>query len=304
MPSPAEVQERRLLIFSAWMGVFFALLGIGWGVAIGSSIILFDGIYSGFSIVLSVLSIGVLQVLRRADDENFPFGRAIFEPLVVALKSVTIIGVCGYGALTALLSIVGGGLRPPATALGIWYSVIAVTACALSWLYLRLRGRELSDLVQAEAEQWLIDTVFSGVVLLSFLASYALSRTNLSDYVPYIDPFMVIVASLFFVIVPLRRFRTSLREILMMAPAPKLRADLHARTDAIARAHGFSRTVLRSAKVGRELAVDVTFLAAVDMAPRDLAELDEIRTQVEQQLAAMGYGLYMNVQFTKDQRWA
>ena len=304
MSVPIEVQERWLLHFSAWMGVFFAVLGIGWGVAIGSGIILFDGIYSGFSIILSVLSIAVLGALRRADDERFPFGRAVFEPLIVGLKSITIIGVCAYAALKAVIDMLSGALSTPASSLGMLYSVIAVVACAFSWLYLRFRGRDLPDLVKAEAEQWLIDTVFSGIVLLSFLASYVLSRTRLAGVVPYIDPGMVVVVSLFLIWVPLRRFLLSLREILMMAPAPTLREELEGRTEAIAKAHGFSGASLRSAKIGRELVVDVTFIAPNDMGPLDLAQLDEMRAQVEQQLAAMGYGLYMNVQFTKDRYWA
>lgn len=42
-PKPSE---RSLLLFSVWMGVLFAVMGVTWGLAIQSGVILFDGIYS------------------------------------------------------------------------------------------------------------------------------------------------------------------------------------------------------------------------------------------------------------------
>jgi predicted Co/Zn/Cd cation transporter (cation efflux family) len=51
MAAGRKPEECSLLIFSVWMGVVFTALGIGWGLAIQSGVILFDGIYSGFSII-------------------------------------------------------------------------------------------------------------------------------------------------------------------------------------------------------------------------------------------------------------
>jgi len=63
--------ERSLLLFSLWMGVMFTGLGISWGLAIHSGVILFDGIYSGFSIILSMMSIVALRMLGQSEDDNF-----------------------------------------------------------------------------------------------------------------------------------------------------------------------------------------------------------------------------------------
>lgn len=53
------------------MGVMFTGLGISWGLAIHSGVILFDGIYSGFSIILSMMSIVALRMLGQSEDDNF-----------------------------------------------------------------------------------------------------------------------------------------------------------------------------------------------------------------------------------------
>jgi len=297
-------KERALLLFSVWMGVLFAVLGVSWGLAIQSAVILFDGIYSGFSIILSMLSIMALHLVNQPDDRSFQFGRMAFEPLVVALKSIVIVGVCVYGIVTAAMHILQGGSQSTSSALGMLYALISIAACLFSWLYLKRRGRELPDLVQAESEQWLIDTVFSAVVLLSFIVTYLLSGTRLDGVVPYIDPGMVVLASLYFVRVPLARLVSSLRELLLMAPGSELQGELRTRIEAIARAHGYAETVVRSSKIGRELAVDITVLAPLDIGKIDIETLDAIRAEVEQSLSGLGYKLWMNIVFTKDRRWA
>jgi predicted Co/Zn/Cd cation transporter (cation efflux family) len=297
-------KERALLLFSVWMGVLFAVLGVAWGLVIQSGMILFDGIYSGFSIILSILSIIALHLVNQPDDHSFQFGRMAFEPLVMALKSIVIVGVCVYGIVTSVIQIVHGGSQATSSLLGMLYAAISIAACLFSWLYLRLHGKEMPDLVQAESEQWLIDTVFSAVVLLSFLVSYLLSYTQLDRVVPYIDPGMVVLASVYFVRVPLARFVYSMRELLLMAPATDVQEQLHARIEAIAKAHHFDEAVVRSSKVGRELAVDITFLAPADSGNVDIDQLDRIRAEVEKSLSELGYKLWMNILFTKDRRWA
>jgi len=297
-------KERGLLLFSVWMGVLFAVLGVSWGLAIQSGMILFDGIYSGFSIILSMLSIMALHLVDQPDDHSFQFGRMAFEPLVVALKSIVMVGVCSYGIVTSSIQILHGGSESTNSLLGMLYALVSIAACLFSWLYLRLRGKDMPDLVQAESEQWLIDTVISSIVLLSFVASYFLSQTGLHQVVPYIDPGIVVLASAYFVRLPLSRFVSSMRELLLMAPVSDLQEQLRTRIDAIAREHHFVEAVVRSSKVGRELAVDITFLAPVDCGNVDIDELDSIRGQVQQSLSELGYRLWMNILFTKDRRWA
>ena len=138
-------KERSLLRFSVWMGVLFAVLGISWGLAIQSGVILFDGIYSGFSIILSMLSIVALRMvtmadnhMHKSDDDHFQFGRMAFEPLVVALKSIVIVGVCVYGIVTSAIHILhGGSTSTSLPMLGMLYAVVSIAACVSSWLYLK-----------------------------------------------------------------------------------------------------------------------------------------------------------------------
>lgn len=286
------------------MGVFFTVLGISWGLTIQSGVVLFDGIYSGFSIILSIMSIIVLRLVNRGDDHNFQFGPMALEPLVVALKSIVIIGVCAYGVVTSVVQILNGGWLPTSSLLGMLYAAVSIIACLFSWRFLRRNGRNMPILILAESEQWLMDTVFSCIVLGSFLTSFLLSFTRLHIINPYIDPGLVVLGSLYFVRVPLTRFISSMRELLMMAPPSDIQEHLKRRIDLIAKAHRFEQAVVRSTKIGRELAVDIAFIVPADAGKFDIEELDMIRDEVDQNLSDLGHKLWMNILFTKDQRWA
>ena len=76
------------------------------------------------------------------------------------------------------------------------------------------------------------------------------------------------------------------------------------RIESIAHAHHYTEAVIRSSKIGRELAVDITFLAPPDSGKITIDTLDGIRTEVEHSLSELGYKLWMNIVFTKDRRWA
>jgi predicted Co/Zn/Cd cation transporter (cation efflux family) len=67
---------------------------------------------------------------------------------------------------------------------------------------------------------------------------------------------------------------------------------------------GFTDAVVRCSKIGRELAVDITFIGRPEAGPIELAELDRIRGEVEQRLAPVGLKPWMNILFTLDRRWA
>ena len=49
--------EKNTLMLSAFGALFFAILGVVWGIVIDSSMIVFDGLYSLISLFLSILAI-------------------------------------------------------------------------------------------------------------------------------------------------------------------------------------------------------------------------------------------------------
>jgi cation diffusion facilitator family transporter len=301
-----HARDQRLLLLSVWASVGFAILASVWGILTDSSMIVFDGLYSFVSIGLSVLAIWALRFAKRGPDNRFPWGRDVAEPLVVVVKAATLSALCVYAAVGGVVDIVHGG-RPVDPGWAVAYAVIATAGGAAVGLVLRRaarRGQGGSDLVHAEAAEWLGDTLLSAGVLVGFLIALGLVAAGRDDLAAYVDPGMVVLASLAFLRVPVRLVAAGMREVLSMSPPPAVLAELRDRVDAVAAQFGFSEAFLRAGKVGSRMDIEIDYVLGPDSPVQTVEQCDAVREVVYDRLGELGYSQSTVVTFTTDRRWA
>ena len=303
MDDARTARDQRLLMFSIWASAGFAVLSSVWGILSGSSMIVFDGLYSFVSIGLSVLAVIALRFSRRGADERFPWGRDAAEPLVVVIKAATLAALCAYAAVGGILDIVNGG-REVAVGSAVVYAVVATIGGVAVGLVLRRATRDGSNLVRAEATEWLGDALLSVGVLIGFLFAYALVAAGRADLAAYVDPGMVTLVSLAFLWVPIKLIVSGLREILSMAPEADVLAQLRACVAAVEERYAFSESFLRASKVGDRMDIEIDFVVDAESTVRTIADSDTVRQDLNEQLAALGYERSVVVTFTADPRWA
>lgn len=74
MNDAKSARDQRMLMFSIWASAGFAVLSSIWGILSGSSMIVFDGVYSFVSIGLSVLAVLALRFSGRGGGRALPLG--------------------------------------------------------------------------------------------------------------------------------------------------------------------------------------------------------------------------------------
>jgi cation diffusion facilitator family transporter len=303
MDDTRSARDQRLLMFSIWASAGFAVLSSVWGIVSGSSMIVFDGLYSFVSIGLSVLAVIALRFSRRGADERYPWGRDAAEPLVVVIKAATLGALCAYAAIGGIVDIVNGG-REVAVGSAVVYAVVATIGGLAVGLVLRRATRGSSDLLRAEAAEWLGDALLSVGVLIGFLFAYALVAAGRADLAAYVDPGMVTLVSLAFLWVPIKLIVRSLREILSMAPEADVLDQIRACVAAVEERYGFPESFLRASKVGNRMDIEIDFVVGAESAVRTIADSDAVRQDLHERLAALGYDRSVVVAFTADRRWA
>lgn len=300
------MRDQRLLLLSVWVSAGFAVLSSVWGVLTGSSMIVFDGLYSFASVGLSLLAVFALRFSRRGADGQFPWGREAVEPLVVVVKAATLGALCAYAAVGGVLDIVHGG-RDIEVGWAVAYAALATVVGLVVGLTLRRGstrgGRGGSGLVVAEAAEWLGDALLSALVLVGFLVALYLTSTGRGDLAAYVDPAMVVLGSLVFIRVPVKLVLGGMREVLAMSPAPPVLAEIQSRVTAVAEAFGLQESVVRASKVGGRMDIEVDYVVA---APNSLtvATCDTVRASLHERLAELGFERSVVVSFTGDRRWA
>ncbi|MBA0125751.1 cation transporter [Haloechinothrix sp. YIM 98757] len=302
--SRAGNSAGRLILLSVWAALFWAVLAIGWGLAVRSQMIVFDGLYSLISVLLSLLSLLSFRIIRKGQSKRFPFGRDALEPLTIIVKAIAIGTLCVYALSVAVMELLTGG-REVNTGWAVAYAAAATVGCGVVAAYLGREQRAVrSDLVRAETTQWLMDTVLSAGVLAGFIAAAVLERTGYERFAAYVDPTMVALVCLLFLAMPLRLLMHGFREVLFMAPPRELEERLRRCVWQVQQRHGFDDTYLRSTKVGGQLVVEVDYIVGEHTPDRSVEVLDAIRREITDGLSDLDYELWLTVSFTADRAWA
>ncbi len=298
-------EEKKVLSFSVFAAVAFAITGIILGYFTRSQIIFFDGLYSLVSVVLSFLSVLATTFIGKKDHKRYPFGKDIVEPLVIILKYSVILILVAVSLAGAIVSIFNGG-REVALGSALIYSGVGSFACLGAYLYLKLKSKHSgSNLVKAESNQWFMDTLVSFAVLIGFLTASLLDRnTMFSMIIPYIDPVMMILISIYFLKLPLIGIRNALREVLEMTPSGKLPSNIKTYVKNMEVKYDMKESFVRIAKVGKTLWVEIDFVVKDSKKIKTIADQDKLRQELSDYIKTYDNNEWLTVSFTNNRKWA
>ncbi len=290
--------ERRGLFFSMLIGSILSAVGIAVGILTGSQIILFDGFYTFLGIGLSALAIRVSRLVASGPTSRYPFGREALVPMIIGVEAVALLATCLYASFTAVISIMAGGEAPPGAPAEIYASLAVILPLSL-WLALRSLSHS-SELVKAETTQWLAGAALGVGMLAAFLASSFVERTSYSALAHYIDPVLVIAASLVFLVPPLRMLRSTFTELVEGRPPGQIRTIAEETLLEVSERFGLAAYHLRTTKLGKKIYVEVDYVVSPTWT---VASSDEVRSSLNSALTAAGLDVWLTVEFTSDPTW-
>lgn len=157
-----------------------------------------------------------------------------------------------------------------------------------------------SELVAAEATQWRAGGGFGAGMLVAFVGAQLLEGSSRSELAGYVDPGLVLVAAVVFVVPPMGMVRTMLRELLEAAPDDAVQDRVRPAIETVSVAHGLDAPTVRMAKVGTKLYIDAEYLTEPD---RTIAETDDVRRALARALADLDLDAWLTVEFSADPTW-
>ena len=296
--------ENKILKISVVGALFFALFGIAWGWAIDSDMIIFDGLYSFISVILSMLSLDINNYMAKRDFEKFPFGKHILEPIVISIKSLIIAIMCLYSLVGAIKTIASGGNNLEIS-LVLIYSIVSVIGCGAISFYMKIKEKKLSsELIKAESTQWFMDTALSTAVLVAFLIAMLLENTKLNFLNSYVDPFMTLIVSILCIRIPIRSFIESFKEVICVKADDEINDDIYVLVKEIEEEYNFEESITRVSKIGRELRIEIDFVYNKDSKLKTLDQMDNVREEINNAIKHIDYNKWLNVSFTGNKKWA
>jgi predicted Co/Zn/Cd cation transporter (cation efflux family) len=118
--------------------VGMGLLGVGFAIYTGSEAILLDGVFSAIGFAIALVTLYIARLVRQPGNDKYPFGYAVFEPMLNLAKGLIIAIVLVFAASTAISAILEGG-RTIELGAAVLYAMIAAAGCGLlAWKIHRL----------------------------------------------------------------------------------------------------------------------------------------------------------------------
>ncbi len=296
--------ERNALFLSTAASLVMGVIGVTVALLANSGAILLDGMFNLTYFLVALASVRVARLVQQPGDERFPRGYAYFESLINAGKGLLILGISAVALVDALMALLSGG-RAIVVGLAIGYAAFATLFCALVTLLLHIAWRrEPTPLVRADRENWLINTVVSGAVLLAFGLIPLAQARGLAGLAPYIDPALVAAVVLLFIGIPLRMAWRGVMELLDRAPPEAVSRPLVAAIDTVLAPLPVCQRYIRIVRPGRTVFVTIHIVLPDDFPVERLPRLDQIRQALDGALRRLEPRLVTDTLFTADERWA
>lgn len=293
MCARTSLNEKRVLTFSALLASGFAGAGLVLGLLVGSLVIVFDGVYSLVSLLLTLLSLAVSRFIERPSKRQFPFGKAVLEPVVIAVKGSVILAIVSVSLYSAVTAMFTGGREVDAS-IATLFGVVNVLGCGYAWWHIANKSKRFSSgLIEAESKQWQMDTLLSVAVTLGFVTAWLVSISPFAQYAVYADPMMMILMSFYFIKVPLDMLLGALRELLMMKPDEAICNAVDKEVSALDKQVSQQLKVAAVTKVGRELRVNLDVHSKGKQV--EVAELDKTRRVLKDKLSKLSLDLNLTM---------
>ena len=290
--------ENRVLTISALLASGFAGGGLVVGMLVGSLVIVFDGVYSLVSLLLTLLSLVASRYIRKPSDSQFPLGRAVFEPAVIAIKASVILLVVSYSLYSAVVALFTGGREVDAS-IATLFGAINVIGCGFAWWFIAQKSKRYSSgLIEAETKQWQMDTLLSVVVTVGFLAAFLVTMSPYAEYAVYVDPMMMLLMSFYFIKVPYDMLKSAMRELLMMSASKEICNTVDQGVIAAGEESDQEIELTSVTKVGHELWVNV------DIRPEEnemiaIEDIESTRRSLHKRLSKLPFELQLNMNIAR-----
>jgi len=294
--------EKRAIKWVMAGDVLLALLGITFFYLTNSQAILMDGVYPLIDLIAGLLTLRVVTLITQQASESQPFGYAIFEPVLNFIKGILILLVVLVALYASVFAILHGGRHIEAN-IAVFYSIVAsVLGFALSYGLHRMNKTAQSSLIDVDLKGWLIGSVLSVAVGLSFALAIWMESTEYRPWVPYVDPLVILVLILVVLPMPLQILKHNGMQIVGRSGDDETGRALQDQVEAVFASVDYSDIKTRYLQAGRMMYVQVYVQMRADT-DFDLLEQDRFRDALFQYLKQTYDYLSLDVIYTTHPIW-
>jgi len=262
-----------------------------------SQAILLDGLYTFVTLIMSFLSLKVVDLVKKPETPRFPFGFTALEPFINLIKSLVMLLMLSVFLVTNIKDLLRGG-REISLDLTMIYIFLCIIIYGVVITQLRKYGQNSkSSILSFEIKNWCVDGLMTVGIGVSLVGAMVAVRMGYTEILPYIDPSIVIVLVLLSLPIPLKYFFTELRQMLLVAPENVTEAQVRECLADVCKKYGIRGLQIWGLKSGR---VQYLFLYCdLEKDEHTITELDNIRMEIFEELDSLYEYFWADIMFTR-----
>lgn len=296
--------EEIVLKLSMFILMVFAVLGIVFGILLESEVILFDGVYSIISVVMSGLTLLITRYIRKDDKLKFPFGKEGIEPLVVFIQYLFLNIVLLYMLVDGIQMILNGGNELNLTLTIVYLLITTLMQYLFVKKIVQISKTTYSVIVKTEVSLWKISLKQSLYVLAGYMLGMIFLLFEENNITSYIDPIILIVFIIVTFIQTIDEMIGAFKELIGMSTVGKdTYLEIDSKIVKICKRYDIKDYYIRLTKVGGMLVLEIDFLVAGNSESGNVIKQDEIRDVIHDIIKEKHFNLWLSVSFTTQIKW-
>jgi len=299
-----ENSTQKMLTINVALTFAYSIIAVITGIMVASQTILAEGISNLGAVPLALLNIIVVKFIAKQNAGRYPFGKDTLEPFVGIPSNCFLLVICITIIVNSVQMLLAGGNDEVRVTSSILFGVFSfVYNTGVYRYYKSLAKDNPSPIVIVTLVAWKFSATVGLGIVLGFGLSWVLSLTPLNALTAYIDPALAVILMLVFASSPIVGIRDCVKELMQTNLPNDMAGDITERIERINNDYDFSDRVLRLAKVGSKIIVEVDYVLKENSQLDSVSEQDLLRGRFAQAFAELPYKIWMNVNFTSEAKW-
>jgi len=293
--SKNESQGIKISIAGAFV---FAILGLAFAVWTGSQAVLLDGAFNLISAIMALFALKITNLLKEPHSERLPAGYVALEPFYILIKGLILFILTAFVISSNVIIMLSGGNELQLNIIIIYIGIAVVGNFLIYFMIRRRESSNPSPVLQIEKENWMVNSLISSGIGISFLLVLFFQDGFLKPAVPYIDQVVVILVGLITLPVPINAIRGGLRELLLLAPDQQIQNKIKEIIRSKMDQKVFDQWQLYILKTGRKYWLTLTVIPVSEKIFANLT--DKVRSELEPDISKELSQFNLEIFITKD----
>ncbi len=280
--------EIRWIRISAYASIVLGVFGMWLTLVTESSAIMLDAAYTLVCAATDLILAEACRKLTAPANKSFTYGYYKFEPLMIVIEGLLILGSSVLALVTSIRDIIHARM-PAFFGLSIASQAsVAIFSCVLAALLWKRSKQHHSALLKAQSVEWFIDGGLSVFIACGFIIGLVLLHTPYAYLVKYIDPILVCgivcVAGYF----PFTLLKNGINDLIDAAPKGSVRLMQHIEEmgkSAFKKMHlQGTIQVTRFRKAGRKYFIKIHYVGQADPPLHELKQVvNNLQCQIDKE---------------------